>query len=333
MSNHQNISSSSIPSSISEFQTLFSDLLTPSLVNDPIDSQFNLTSSPINLNNPPHQLTHQSQPLSQFNTSINPQLPTPNHSNPSVITNPASIFDSPEINLRPELQIEETQATGPLMFRSYNPYFKAPDDELQKSALNPLELDSLHFNQLPQNNLHQATIPNQKSSNSLEINPTPLNLLPYPPNISPVNTIEHSRSVAPSHDLFVPDLFSNTPSPSTSRTITPHDQHQPIQSFQNHTTLLPTNSINPVSTPIHATNPSRNRVVSARNHEGMYGISREVGGRTYREYRCQHCPRTFSRPSTLIQHGRVHTGEKRKLQLGMSTTHSSLFRTVSLVYG
>ncbi|EGF99424.1 uncharacterized protein MELLADRAFT_94661 [Melampsora larici-populina 98AG31] len=334
MSNHQNNPSSSIPpSSISEFQTLFSDLLTPALVNDPNDSQYNLTSSPINPINPHHQLINPSQPLSQFNTSINPQIPMPNHSHHSIITNPASIFDSPKINLQPELQIEEAQASGPLMFRSFDPYLKAPDNEFHKSASNSLGFDPLRVNQIPQNNLQHSMIPSQTHSNPLEIHPTPLHLAPYPPIITQVNQIDHSRSAAGHHDLFVPGLFSNTPSPSTSRTITPQNHHQSIQSIQNHTTPFPTSSMNPTSRPTDGSNPIHDRVVAARNHEGIYGISREVGGRTYREYQCQHCPRTFSRPSTLIQHGRVHTGEKRELKMGMSSTHSSLFRRVSLVQG
>ncbi|KAH9824855.1 hypothetical protein DFH28DRAFT_878769 [Melampsora americana] len=376
MSNHQTISSSSIPSSssssssISEFQTLFSDLLTPSSVNDPIESHLNLTSPPITLNHPPHQSINQSQPLSQFNPSIDHQLPISNHSHHHhhhhpFNNNSSPIFDSTVVNFQPELQIHETQASSPLLFHSFNPYFKAPDDELHRTASTSLGFDSLHVNQIPNNNLHDSIILNQASSNSLAIHPTPLNILPYPPIITPVNPIEYSRSVASSHDLHVPGLSFNTPSPSTSRTIIPQNQHHnhinhnhtdqnhtdqnrinknhtdqnhtdqnrinKNHTDQNHIHQNHTNSMNPLSRPIALSNPSKDRVVSARNHEGIYGISREVGRRTYREYKCQHCSRTFSRPSTLIQHGRVHTGEKRELTLGMSSTHSSLFRKVSLV--
>ncbi|KAH9821826.1 hypothetical protein DFH28DRAFT_533180 [Melampsora americana] len=65
-----------------------------------------------------------------------------------------------------------------------------------------------------------------------------------------------------------------------------------------------------VNEEVHAKIQSPTNLVMARDHPEIIGHSRTVCGRKYREYPCQYCNKLFARPSTLVQHKRVHTGER-----------------------
>lgn len=65
-----------------------------------------------------------------------------------------------------------------------------------------------------------------------------------------------------------------------------------------------------VNEEVHAKIQTPTNLVYARDHSEIIGHSRTVCGRKYREYPCQFCNKLFARPSTLLQHNRVHTGER-----------------------